>query len=360
MENIGLQDSLLSRFDLLFVMLDVIDSDHDRMISDHVVRMHRYRNPKEQDGDVLPMGVSAVDMLSTINPDTLEDKETPMYEKYDPLLHGASRKRTDQILSMEFMRKYIHIAKCLKPKLTETACEMISNEYSRLRSQDLMDSDVARTQPVTARTLETLIRLSTAHAKARMSRSVAEQDAQAAIELIQFAYFKKVLEKEKKKRRRTENDDSQDEMEDDEEEAAVQEETAASQGTRRSKRTRVEHHDDSDHEELLTSPPDRGDLTRRTTITSPRVAESATMDTEEAAESSVVAISEARLKLFRQGVFMAFKHFHDQSVSLARLTTHINENSGDEAFTPGEITAAVNQMTESNNIMVHDDMVFLI
>uniref|UniRef100_A0A8W7PLS9 DNA replication licensing factor MCM3 n=1 Tax=Anopheles coluzzii TaxID=1518534 RepID=A0A8W7PLS9_ANOCL len=360
MENIGLQDSLLSRFDLLFVMLDVIDSDHDRMISDHVVRMHRYRNPKEQDGDVLPMGVSAVDMLSTINPDTLEDKETPMYEKYDPLLHGASRKRTDQILSMEFMRKYIHIAKCLKPKLTETACEMISNEYSRLRSQDLMDSDVARTQPVTARTLETLIRLSTAHAKARMSRSVAEQDAQAAIELIQFAYFKKVLEKEKKKRRRTENDDSQDEMEDDEEEAAVQEETAASQGTRRSKRTRVEHHDDSDHEDLLTSPPDRGDLTRRTTITSPRVAESATMDTEEAAESSVVAISEARLKLFRQGVFMAFKHFHDQSVSLARLTTHINENSGDEAFTPGEITAAVNQMTESNNIMVHDDMVFLI
>ncbi|XP_053657750.1 DNA replication licensing factor Mcm3 [Anopheles marshallii] len=360
MENIGLQDSLLSRFDLLFVMLDVIDSDHDRMISDHVVRMHRYRNPKEQDGDVLPMGVSAVDMLSTINPESAEDKETPMYEKYDPLLHGASRKRSDQILSMEFMRKYIHIAKCLKPKLTETACEMISNEYSRLRSQDLVDSDVARTQPVTARTLETLIRLSTAHAKARMSRSVAEQDAQAAIELIQFAYFKKVLEKEKKKRRRAEADDSQDEAEEDEEE--IQEEPR-SQGTRRSKRTRTEHPvdgDDSDHEDLLTSPPDRGDLTRRTTIgASDGLA--AAMDTEgESGEGSVAAISEGRLKLFRQGVFMAFKHFHDQSASLARLTKHINENSGDEAFTPGEITAAVNQMTESNSIMVHDDMVFLI
>lgn len=43
MENIGLQDSLLSRFDLLFVMLDSVKEDHDLMIADHVVRMHRYR-----------------------------------------------------------------------------------------------------------------------------------------------------------------------------------------------------------------------------------------------------------------------------------------------------------------------------
>ncbi|XP_035777764.1 DNA replication licensing factor Mcm3-like [Anopheles albimanus] len=364
MENIGLQDSLLSRFDLLFVMLDIIDSDHDRMISDHVVRMHRYRNPKEQDGDVLPMGVSAVDMLSTISPDSLEDKETPMYEKYDPLLHGASRQRSDQILSMEFMRKYIHIAKCLKPKLTEAACEIISNEYSRLRSQDLMDSDVARTQPVTARTLETLIRLSTAHAKARMSRTVAEKDAQAAIELIQFAYFKKVLEKEKKKRRRAEDGDSEEgEQENDEEQMAAEPE---SNGTRRSKRKRVERaasvDGDSDHDEdVLTSAPDRGDLTSRPTIGATDTEASERMDDSEGTGPAQVAtISEDRLKLFRQGVHQAFKHFRDQAVTLPRLTTHVNQNSGAEAFTPGEIIAAIDRMTESNQIMVHDDMVFLI
>ena len=37
-----------------------------------------------------------------------------------------------------------------------------------------------------------MIRLSTAHAKCRLSKTVDLEDAQAAIELIQYAYFKKV------------------------------------------------------------------------------------------------------------------------------------------------------------------------
>lgn len=353
MENIGLQDSLLSRFDLLFVMLDVIDSDHDRMISDHVVRMHRYRNPKEQDGDVLPMGVNAVDMLSTINPETRDDKETPMYEKYDALLHGSTRKKTDQILSVDFMRKYIHIAKCLKPKLTESACELISNEYSRLRSQDLMDSDVARTQPVTARTLETLIRLSTAHAKARMARTVTEKDAQAAIELIQFAYFKKVLEKEKKKRKRAEDDsDGEEQEEDDETEVAPS--TQESRSSRRTKRTRINDQDEFDTEELVSPAPDAGDLTRRQTI-SATTTSTVPMEAEEPVE-----ISDERLKLFKQGVSQAFRQAREQSLPVARLTKYIDENSGVEAFSKGEVKAAIAKMTDDNQIMMHDDIVFLI
>lgn len=50
MENIGLQDSLLSRFDLLFIVLDQMDLESDREISEHVLRMHRYRPPGEQEG----------------------------------------------------------------------------------------------------------------------------------------------------------------------------------------------------------------------------------------------------------------------------------------------------------------------
>ena len=59
--------------------------------------------------------------------------------------------------------------------------------------------------------------MSTAHAKARLSKLIEEEDAELAIQLVQFAYFKKVLEKPGK--RRKSQDGSGSEEEEDEEEA---------------------------------------------------------------------------------------------------------------------------------------------
>ena len=69
---------------------------------------------------------------------------------------------------------------------------MISIEYSRLRTQDLSNVEVAKTQPVTARTLESLIRISTAHAKSRISKYIETIDVKIAISLINYAYFKEM------------------------------------------------------------------------------------------------------------------------------------------------------------------------
>lgn len=42
------------------------------------------------------------------------------------------------------MRKYIHMAKAIKPKLTKAASEYISERYSELRSIDLTRTDRER------------------------------------------------------------------------------------------------------------------------------------------------------------------------------------------------------------------------
>lgn len=290
-----------------------------------------------------------------------QTKETPIYEKYDQLLHGKSRKRDDQILSVEFMRKYIHIAKCLKPKLTDRACEVIASEYSRLRSQDLDKSDIARTQPVTARTLETLIRLATAHAKARMGKSVTQADAQVAIELVQYAYFKKVLEKEKRKRTRSVDGSGE---EDDVEEINTEDGTEQSQPrTSGRKRTRLDDitEDDAD----ILEQPDSGDLTRRETRSKPTTSSAATGTLQSSedmfpdTEPEAVVVSQERLSIFRQKVQLAFREARQQTISVKNLTAKINHDNT-EPFSAGEIDAALIQMTDANQVMLSDGVVFLI
>merc|ERR1719232_2134392 len=328
-ENINLQPSLLSRFDLLFILLDTIDVDNDRKIADHVVRMHRYRNPQEQDGQVLSIAADA-EVLTTkdLNEHADEEGDTPIYEKYDALLHGNSRKKTDKIVSVQFMKKYIHIAKCIKPVLTEAACEMLADEYANLRSDDF-ESGVARTQTVTARALETLIRLATAHAKARLSKQVEEEDAELAIELVQFAYFKKVLDKSgRRKKSQAGSDDSEEEEEVDE--APRKKETP-------SKRKR------SEEESQTPSKRSRKDLLVPEPLPTP------------------VAVDEDRYKHFMQLLNKCvFEKNQATELEMSVIKSYLAKVEKKQPFTDAEIDSCIERMSDENKVMRSDDTVFII
>lgn len=238
MENIGMQDSLLSRFDLIFIMLDIHDRTNDQKISEHVLRVHKYRPVNELDGEPTVLFINA-NNLTTMQDEDDEGAKTEMFEKHNPLLHGHRSVR-ERYFTIDFMKKYIHIARRVKPQLTEEACLMIGEHYSNLRKEDKGISDLAKTTPITARTLETLIRLSTAHAKARLSTKVESEDAAAAINLVQYSCYQKVLSKPKtSKRKKTEESGDESDLSDIE--ADDDEQTTDSIGAR--KRRRVNEKD---------------------------------------------------------------------------------------------------------------------
>ncbi|KAI0986151.1 hypothetical protein GJ496_008938, partial [Pomphorhynchus laevis] len=220
MDNIGLPDSLLSRFDLIFVLLDNVNSDTDKIIADHVLRMHRYKNDNDFDGNLLSKHeMTAQNLTTTVdhsksndvamsdddsveNVEGTSNRDPDIFEKYDPTLHGVDMgSESDKILTIAFFKNYLRIARMARPTLTKKASDAIAMEYANLRNFENQNTTdrIARTQPITVRTLETLIRLATAHAKCRLSKFITEEDAQAAIDLVQYACFKKVLDKEKRK-----------------------------------------------------------------------------------------------------------------------------------------------------------------
>ncbi|ROT34823.1 MCM-domain-containing protein [Sodiomyces alkalinus F11] len=207
-KNIALPDSLLSRFDLLFVVTDDIEDSRDRQVSEHVLRMHRYRLAGSEEGAPVREDSNHAFGVS-INTRGAGQPVTDVYEKYDEMLHagvtatsGRGPGRRPEILSISFMKKYIQYAKTrIRPVLTKEAAGRARDIYVGLRN-DVMEGNQRRTSPLTVRTFETLIRLATAHAKARLSTRVEERDTLAAESILRFALFKEVVEDESRKKRR--------------------------------------------------------------------------------------------------------------------------------------------------------------
>jgi len=103
-----------------------------------------------------------------------------------PQSHGDGR--SGDILTKDFLRKYIHYAKNrVHPVLSADSMESISSHYTSMRSRTTQ-----KNLPITPRTLETIIRLSSASAKARLSGSVDQQDVDVAMQLLNFVIFHEI------------------------------------------------------------------------------------------------------------------------------------------------------------------------
>jgi replicative DNA helicase Mcm len=132
-ENVNLPVTLLSRFDLIFVLRDEPNPEMDRRISTHMLELH---------------------------------------------VHG--RAPESGALPPETLKKYIAFAKRFTPVLSKEAAEELQRFYLQMRMVYERTSTVA----ITARQLESLVRLAEARARALLREVVTKEDAEVAIRLM--------------------------------------------------------------------------------------------------------------------------------------------------------------------------------
>jgi len=141
-EQFDISPALLSRFDLIFPIKDVLDEEKDRKLAQHMLTSHR-------DASL---------------------KRTPETEEY-------------KTLDSDFIRKYVAYArKHIRPVLSQEAAKKIEDYYTELRKLGESQKSIA----ITPRQIEGLIRLSEASAKARLSQVVEIEDAERAIALTEY------------------------------------------------------------------------------------------------------------------------------------------------------------------------------
>lgn len=133
--NINLPVTILSRFDLIFILKDIAEISRDESLVRYVLRTH------ERHGHITP--------------------------EIEP----------------ELLRKYIAYArKYVRPTLSEDAEEIIREYYIELRKKSAEKEDAPLA--ITTRQLEALIRLAEAHARMALKDRVTAEDAAEAVRLM--------------------------------------------------------------------------------------------------------------------------------------------------------------------------------
>lgn len=139
-KNIDLPPTILSRFDLIFVIQDIPDKVRDRLLAKHILEIHT---------DV---------------------------------------ERTKPLIDHVMLRKFISYARrYIKPRLTEEAKKLIEEFYVKMRMSGLTSVEGGLPViPITPRQLEALIRLTEAYAKMALKTKATVEDAEEAIRLMYY------------------------------------------------------------------------------------------------------------------------------------------------------------------------------
>eukprot|EP01018_Ginkgo_biloba_P017870 Gb_10893 [translate_table: standard] len=156
-QNVELTDPILSRFDILCVVKDVVDPVRDEMLARFVVDSHSKSQPKGSNLEETPASLS-------------EEHSTPSGSVPDP-----------EVLSQETLRKYVTYAKLnVFPKLHDADLEKLTHVYADLRRESTHGQGV----PIAVRHIESMIRMSEAHARMHLRNYVAEEDVDMAIRVL--------------------------------------------------------------------------------------------------------------------------------------------------------------------------------
>ncbi|KAI4292058.1 DNA replication licensing factor MCM4 [Pancytospora philotis] len=147
LENINIPPTLMSRFDLIFLLIDKSDEVYDKRVSEHILDLYtpgRGEVPDSQYGSAAQQSAADSD-----------------------------------VVSIDVLKAYIREASKIAPQLTDESIGLLSEAYV-----DLRQLDNGETVTATTRQLESLVRLSEAHAKMRFSRHVEAADVAEAVRLI--------------------------------------------------------------------------------------------------------------------------------------------------------------------------------
>jgi replicative DNA helicase Mcm len=153
-EQINMPPALLSRFDLIFSILDKPNRETDTALASHILRTHKSGEVNEN-------------IIRSENSKHTEEERDDLMENVMP------------IFTPEFIRKYVAYAKRnIFPVMTDDASEVLKNYYVDFRSSS--EDSV----PFTPRQLEAFVRLAEASARVRLSEEATVEDAKKAISII--------------------------------------------------------------------------------------------------------------------------------------------------------------------------------